>query len=168
MHAKSIVFSTLILFATVVPGYAVTPQDAFQIALENAGVPKSDVQKRKIEPDNSYGFLVYDVEFETKYGDYDFSVIMDGGRIIDADYDVDEDWLAKLKRSPIDIAGAKRLVQDKTGGVPLDKIRIWQEKDDGRTIFEGDAFHNGIKYEFEIDGKTGVIFDWNADFRGEK
>ena len=166
MNAKSIIFSALILFASAVPGYAVTPHDAFQIALKNADVPISDVQKRKIESDDSYGFLVYAIEFETRYGDYDFSITMDGGRIIEADYEVDEDWFNRLKRLPVDMAGAKRLVQDKTGGVPLDKIRIWKENHDGRQCFEGKAFHNDIKYEFEIDAGSGVIFDWNADFRG--
>lgn len=168
MNTKSIIFSALILFASAVPGYAVTPHDAFQIALRNADVPISDVQKRKIESDDSYGFLVYDIEFETRYGDYDFNVTMDGGRIIDADYEVDEEWLDRLKRTPLDIAGAKRLVSAKIGNIPLERIYIRQEKEDRRTYFEGKAFYQGIKYEFEIDAKSGVIFDWNADFRGEK
>lgn len=30
---------------------------------------------------------------------------------------------------------------------------------------EGELFHDGVKYEFEIDPKTGIIFDWNADLR---
>ena len=40
-----------------------------------------------------------------------------------------------------------------------------EESGDGRGRFEGELFHDGIQYEFEIDSKTGIIFDWNADLR---
>ena len=49
--------------------------------------------------------------------------------------------------------------------VPSDDIYITEENEDGRTRFEGELFSDGIKYEFEIDGSTGRIFDWNADLR---
>ena len=42
---------------------------------------------------------------------------------------------------------------------------MWEESDDGRGRFEGELYHDGIKYEFEFDPKTGIIFDWNADLR---
>lgn len=47
-------------------------------------------------------------------------------------------------------------------------ISIWQESDDGRIRFEGELYWNGIKYEFELDAQTGIIFDWNADMREER
>ena len=47
----------------------------------------------------------------------------------------------------------------------MDEVQIWQESDDGRSRFEGELFWNGIKYEFELDAQTGIIFDWNADMR---
>lgn len=49
--------------------------------------------------------------------------------------------------------------------VPSDDVYITEENEDGRTRFEGELFSDGIKYEFEIDGSTGRIFDWNADLR---
>ena len=49
--------------------------------------------------------------------------------------------------------------------VPSDDIYITEENEEGRTRFEGELFSDGIKYEFEIDGSTGRIFDWNADLR---
>ena len=49
--------------------------------------------------------------------------------------------------------------------VPSDDIYITEENEDGRTRFEGELFSDGIKYEFEIDGSPGRIFDWNADLR---
>ena len=165
MNTKSIIFSALILFASAVPGYAVTPHDAFQIALRNADVPISDVQKRKIESDDSYGFLVYDIEFETEYGDSDFSIAREDGRIVGADYEVDEEWLSVLGGSAVTLEEAVTVVQGKVPGVSAEEIQIWEEHGDGRGRYEGELFYGGMKYEFEIDPRTGLIFDWNADLR---
>ena len=59
------------------------------IALENAGVPAGDAYNIKNETDGDNGIPLYDIEFETDYGDYDFSVAIHGGRIVGADYEVD-------------------------------------------------------------------------------
>ena len=69
-------------------------QEALAIALDNAGVPSSDASRVKIERDRDNGIPLYDIEFETGYGDYDFQVAMDGGAIVGADYEVDEEHLA--------------------------------------------------------------------------
>ena len=61
-------------------------QEALAIALDNAGVPSSDASRVKIERDRDNGIPLYDIEFETGYGDYDFQVAMDGGAIVGADY----------------------------------------------------------------------------------
>ena len=127
-------------------------QEALAIALDNAGVPSSDASRVKIERDRDNGIPLYDIEFETGYGDYDFQVAMDGGAIVGADYEVDEEHLAAL-------------VQEKVPGSSASDVRLWEEGDDGRTRYEGDLLYGGIKYEFEIDPRTGRIFDWNADLR---
>ena len=131
-------------------------QEALAIALDNAGVPSSDASRVKIERDRDNGIPLYDIEFETGYGDYDFQVAMDGGAIVGADYEVDEEHLAEQ---------AAALVQEKVPGSSASDVRLWEEGDDGRTRYEGDLLYGGIKYEFEIDPRTGRIFDWNADLR---
>ena len=40
-----------------------------------------------------------------------------------------------------------------------------EEGGDGRGRYEGELFFGGMKYEFELDPRTGVIFDWTADLR---
>ena len=73
--------------------------------------------------------------------------------------------LAGCGRSPVTLEEAKQVVQSKVSGSSTENIRMWEESDDGRGRFEGELYHDGIKYEFEIDPKTGIIFDWNADLR---
>lgn len=140
-------------------------QEALAIALDNAGVPSSDASRVKIERDRDNSIPLYDIEFETGYGDCDFQVAMDGGAIVGADYEVDEEHLAALPENPISLEQAAALVQEKVPGSSVSDVRLWEEGDDGRTRYEGDLLYGDIKYEFEIDPRTGRIFDWNADLR---
>ena len=89
---------------------------------------------------------------------------MADGRIVSADYEVDEEWLDTLGDSPVSLEEAALLVQSRfrlsRGG-----CRDPEESGDGRDRYEGELFFDGMKYEFEIDPRTGIIFDWNADLR---
>ena len=141
-------------------------QDALAIALDNAGVPSSEAYNVTIQRDGDNGIPIYDIEFETDYGDYDFEIAIADGRIVGADYEVDEEALSSLGGSPISLEGVVSLVQEKVPGTPAEEIRVWEEGDDGQTRYEGELLWDGLKYEFEIDPQTGRIFDWNADLRG--
>ena len=143
----------------------VNTDGALAVALKNADVPKDEAYNVKIKEDKEGGIPVYKVEFETSYGDYDFEIATADGRIVGADYEVKEEWLDRLGGKPVDMEAAKRLVQQKVEDSSADNVRIWQEADDGRMRYEGELFYNGMKYEFEIDPRTGRIFDWNADLR---
>lgn len=138
---------------------------AFALALENAEVPEDDAYNVKVEKDRENDISIWQVEFETDYGDYEYEIASADGRIVGADYEVDEEWLDSLGGSPVDEDGARSIAAGKAGGASVDEVQIWQESDDGRSRFEGELFWNGIKYEFELDAQTGIIFDWNADMR---
>lgn len=139
---------------------------AFAIALKNAGVPEKDAYNVEIKRDREKGIAVFKVEFETRYGDYEFEVAREGGRIIGADYEVKEKWLRTLGGSPVNIDEAKRIVQQKVPGSHFKDIRMRREGGGQDARYEGELFHEGIKYEFEIDPRTGRIFEWSAELRG--
>ena len=136
-----------------IPGEAgseeISREDALAIALDNAGVAEDDAYNIKNERDGDSGIPIYDIEFETDYGDYD----------------VDEEWLDTLGDSPVSLEEAALLVQSKVPGSHAEDVEIWEESGDGRSRYEGELFFDGMKYEFEIDPRTGIIFDWNADLR---
>ena len=138
---------------------------ALSLALENAGVLAEDAYNVKTERDTESGIPIFQVEFETDWGDYSFEIAAASGRIIGADYEVDEEWLGRLGGSPAGIEEAKRIVQEKVPGADASEIVLFEEDEDGRGRYEGRLFHDGIQYEFEIDPATGRIFDWNADLR---
>ena len=143
----------------------ISQNEALAIALANAGVPEGDAYHIKNETDSDNGIPLYDIEFETDYGDYDFEVAMADGRIVGADYEVDEEWLDALGGSPITAEEAASIVAGKVSGASAADVDIWEESGDGRGRYEGELFLDGMEYEFEIDPQTGRIFDWNADLR---
>ena len=138
---------------------------ALSIALENAGVPEEDAYNVKVERDRENDVPIFQVEFETQYGDYDFEIALADGRIVGADYEVDEEWLDALGGSPVTQERAREIAASKVPGSSAGDVQIWEENEDGRVRLEGELFHDGIKYEFEMDADTGIIFDWNADLR---
>lgn len=139
---------------------------ALAIALENAGVDEQDIYNVKVEQDGDNGIPIYDIEFETDYGDYDFEVAVADGRIVGADYEVDEEWLDTLGGSPVDQDGVRQLVAAKVPGASAQDVQVREEGGDGRGRYEGELYHDSMKYEFEVDPRTGRIFDWVADWRG--
>ena len=143
----------------------ISREAAFALALENADVPEKDAYNVKVEWDRENDISIFQVEFETEYGDYDFEIATEDGKIIGADYEVKEEWLDRLGGSPVTMEKAKQVVQSKVPGSSAENVQIWEEAGDVRGRFEGELFHDRIKYEFEIDSQTGIIFDWNADLR---
>ena len=144
----------------------VSREEALAIAYANASVPEADAYNVKAERDEEGGIPIWDIEFETEYGDYDFEVAISGGRIVGADYEVDEEWLDRLSRhggGPLSAGQAQDIVAAKAPDASSFLIR--EEHSDGRLCYEGEAYGDDIKYEFELDAATGVIYDWNADLR---
>ena len=88
----------------------VDQEAALALAFENASVPQEDAYHVQIKQDTEGGIPVYKIEFETQYGDYDFEVSIADGRIVGADYEVDEEWLDTLGGSPVTLEEAKDLV----------------------------------------------------------
>ena len=160
--------SVPLVLADVQPAFAanraVSRDQALTIALDNAHVPRRDITDLKIQREEEGGLPVYKIEFETEYGDYDFCVTHRDGEIVDADYEVQEEWVHRLGGHPVSAAEVRRLVASRIPGARAEDIRVRREGD-GQPRYEGSCLVRGIKYEFEVDAGTGIITDWNADLR---
>ena len=40
---------------------------------------------------------------------------------------------------------------------------IHLDRENGRMVYEGEIYHNGWEYEFDIDAVTGAIVKWKAE-----
>ena len=136
-------------------------EQALSIALADAGVSEDDIYSYKTERDRDDGMSIYGVEFETDYCDYSYEIETDSGRIISADYDVDDRYIRSLEDSPITEEDAKAIVPEASA----EDIWLQEEWDDGFSSFEGGLYLDDAKYEFEIDAQTGIISSWSVDYR---
>ena len=117
----------------------ISPETALTTALNNAGVPETDAYHIQIETDGDNGIPIYDIEFETDYGDYDFEVDIETGSIVGADYEVDDEWLGRLGGNPVTADAAKAILQSKAPGVEAGDIALREEHSDGRLRYSGES-----------------------------
>ena len=68
----------------------ISKQDATQIALEDAGLTKSDTRKLKCELDYDDGRLRYEVEFKSGRMEYEYEIDAQTGAILSRDIDEDD------------------------------------------------------------------------------
>ena len=67
----------------------ITPEQAKQIAMKDAGFTDKDVKTAVVQYDTEDGIAVYDVEFIVKGIEYSYDVRISDGAIIDVDTDVE-------------------------------------------------------------------------------
>ncbi|MBS4913773.1 MAG: PepSY domain-containing protein [Veillonella sp.] len=41
--------------------------------------------------------------------------------------------------------------------------KVHPDFEDGRKVYEGKIYFNGVEYEFEIDAATGQVTEWDVD-----
>lgn len=146
---------------------AIDEAQARSIALEHAGVAESDAKFYRVERDNDDGRAVYEVEFYSGNTEYDYEISAETGEILSYDSDI-EGWAAQsgnAEGSAVTLEQARALVAERIPGVSADSVQIEQERDDGRTVYEGEVYYDRTEYEFEIDASTGSFIKWSVDYR---
>ena len=143
---------------------AVTEEEAKQAALAHAGLEEANVTFYRVKQDYENGRAVYEVEFYTDTTEYDYEIAQDTGEVLSYDSNI-EDWAIPQEGTPVTLEQATQLVVDRVEGMTAQEVRIHQEHDDGRTVYEGEAVFQGAQYEFEIDAATGAFLDWSVESR---
>ena len=65
----------------------------------------------------------------------------------------------------IGTAKVKQIILDKVPGATIIELEL--DWDDGRVYYEGEAVDSKYEYEFEIDGYTGALVNWERDDRDD-
>ncbi len=151
----------------------ISEERAKEIALEHAGLEEEDVSFVKSELDYDDGIALYEVEFYGKdYREYDYEISAGTGEIIGLDWDAENyDRKNRQPEGTGQSAGSLTMEEAKekalqTAGVTADqasRMKIEQDWDDGRMVYEGEFVSGSMEYEFEIDGETGRILDWDEE-----
>lgn len=148
----------------------ITQEEAQAIALNHAGVTLEEATIYKVKADVENGRSVYDVEFAVGTTEYDYEIAQDTGKILSYDADV-EGWTpttgqnetASQASGEITMEQAVQLVVERVPGATAEQVRIEEDYDDGRRIYEGEVYYNQAEYEFEITS-NGNFIEWSVDY----
>lgn len=145
-------------------GASISAEDAKAKALAHAGLSADSVTFVKAKLDRDDGRLVYEVEFYTAdYKEYDYEIDAATGDVVSYDYDA-EDYAPPASSGTISAEDAKALALAQVPGASASDIREFEtDRDDGRVEYEGKIVYGGMEYEFEIDGYSGAIRNWEAE-----
>ena len=151
----------------VASGTVITEDQAKSIALEHAGVAEADADATfyRVEQDRDNGRSVYEVEFYDGTTEYDYEIDQNSGEVLSYDSDIEGWAVASQGGEPVTLEQATELVVARVEGLTAQDVRIQEEYDDGRWVYEGEAWYNGTEYEFEIDASTGAFLNWSAEGR---
>jgi len=148
---------------------------AKKVALEHAKLDESEVKFVKRELTNDDGVRIYDVEFYTDDIEYSYEIDAETGKIIDYDYDHREESknLKNKKNTENEKSDSKKAINETQakkkalaqvpGAKMSDIVEFETDYDDGRIEYEGKIYYKNMEYEFEIDGYSGAIRDWDVE-----
>jgi len=148
----------------------IAAEKAKEIALKDAGLAASQVKFVEVELDEDDGRWQYDVEFYTSKSEYDYEIDAKTGKILEKDFDAENydrpesNNQSSNNNGTISADKAKQIALKQVPGATASNIREFEvDYDDGRLEYEGKIIYKGMEYEFEIDGYSGAIRDWDAE-----
>lgn len=138
---------------------------AKSVALSHAGISESGTSYIYAKKDWDDGRWVYDVEFWADGKEYDYEILASDGTILSYDYDAEYQWNGSSSTSgdTISTEKVKSIVTDRAG-VSGTFRELKLERDDGRTVYEGEMRSGRTDYEFTIDAYTGAVLEWDTDW----
>lgn len=152
--------------AAALPSGNITQDEAKAIALSDAGVQESDVTGIRVRSEMDDGIEEYEIDFYVGNTEYDYDIDAATGKIRSKDMDIDDDFGGQVSsEASISEEDAIAIVLQELPEAQADDVRIKQDWDDGKLIYEGSVYLNGRRqeYEFEIDTSTGNILSWEEE-----
>lgn len=138
---------------------------AKEIALSHAGVSASQATFVRSQFEYDDGRAVYDVDFWSGNKEYDYEIDAATGEILSYDFDAERYTPSTSSGSSgtyISEAQTKQIVEQRAGTTGTYR-EFKLERDDGRTVYEGELRSGQTEYDFTIDATTGTILEWEVD-----
>lgn len=158
---------------------AISVDDAKAKALTHAGVSETDVSFVRADYDIDDGRPSYEIEFRQGNVEYDYDIDANTGDIIKAEKD--EERVSSAPTSVPVSTQAATSAPVKSQGITVDEakskalehaglkladvrfVKAERDRDDGRTVYEIEFYHNRTEYDYEIDATTGAIISFDKD-----
>lgn len=145
---------------------------ALSAALKAAGLTKDQVKNIEIELDYEHGVMVYEVEFDRGYDEYDYDINAKTGAVVAYDNEIsgkdvksdsstkkDNDKVTSTKENVIGKAAAKNAALKHAGlsESNVTGLKVVLDREDGASIYEVEFKSAGYEYDYEIDAVKGTI-----------
>ena len=132
---------------------------AKSIAIKDAGFSEEDVKFVSAELDRRNGIEYYDIEFHADGKEYDYDIDALTGKVIGSETPAKPEDSSKLSETD-----AKKIALAQVPGAKESDIREFEvDYDDGRLEYEGSICYGEWEYDFEIDGYSGAIRNWEVE-----
>lgn len=144
-------------------GSSISADGAKAIALDHAGVAEAGLIAVIVTEERDDGMDLYQVDFYTAEKDFEYEIEKTSGRIMSIDTDLNDLSWSTPSGASFTKEQAMDAVLAKVPGSTQDNLRMKAERDDGRTVYEGEVIADDRKYEFEIDASTGTFLEWSEE-----
>lgn len=146
---------------TTAPSTSISMDEARTLVLKK--VPGATITK--IELDYDDGRKIYEGEAYKDGYEYEFEINASTGKFIKWEQDWDDDHHDDDHHGStsglISAEKAEQTVLNKLPGATIRSMEL--DEDDGYYCYEGEAYQNGVEYEFVIDAYSGKILEWERD-----
>ena len=143
---------------------------AKSIALADAGVSSSELTDFDIKLDTDNGVKVYEIDFETADGDYEYEINAYNGAVISRDIDVKISSASSSDSSSssiISLDEAKTIAVNHAGFGSTSDVTFSKAKLDtsGSTrVYKIEFISGSYEYEYVINASTGAIMEYECEY----
>lgn len=151
---------------------------ALSAALKAAGLTKDQVKNIEIELDYEHGVMVYEVEFDRSFDEYEYDIDAKTGAVVAYDNEINGKEVKFESSTKNDDAASKSYIGKdaalsaalKAAGLTKDQVRnieIKLDNDDGVMVYEVEFDRGYDEYEYDINAKTGAIVAYDNEINGK-
>ena len=145
-------------------GAPISPEEAKAAAPAHAGLAGDAVTFVQVELEWDDGRQIYEIEFYAiaGYQEYDYEIDALTGEI--RSFDFDAEHAAPPASGDIGRDRAREIALGKVPGADESHVvKLKQDRDDGRLLYEVEIVYSGTEYELEIDAGTGAVLKFEAE-----
>ena len=151
---------------------------ALSAALKAAGLTKDQVKNIEIELDYEHGVMVYEVEFDRSFDEYEYDVDAKTGAIVAYDNEINGKEVKFESSNKNDNAASKSYIGKdaalsaalKAAGLTKDQVKnieVKLDNDDGVMVYEVEFDRGYDEYDYDINAKTGAVVSYDNEINGK-
>lgn len=151
---------------------------ALSAALKAAGLTKDQVKNIEIELDYEHGVMVYEVEFDRSFDEYEYDIDAKTGAIVAYDNEINGKEVKFESSNKNDNAASKSYIGKdaaltaalKAAGLTKDQVKnieVKLDNDDGVMVYEVEFDRGYDEYDYDINAKTGAVVSYDNEINGK-